>query len=81
MSTGVDMSSRAVHYGLIPLSVISGVAALIYQTCWQRALFEGFGVDIESVSIIVSAFMLGLGATAGGELAERYPDRVVTMFA
>lgn len=46
-------------------------------------LFEGFGVDIESVTIIVSAFMLGLGlgSLAGGELADRYPQRLIAMFA
>ena len=83
MRGGSDMSSRTLHYGLILVFVISGVAALIYQICWQRLLFEGFGVDIESVTIIVSAFMLGLGvgAIAGGEFADRYPDRVVAMFA
>ena len=82
VSSGADMSSRTVHYGLILLFVISGVAALIYQIRSQRLLFEGFGVDMESVTIIVSACMLalGVGAIAGGELADRYPDRVVGMF-
>jgi MFS family permease len=63
--------------------MISGTAALIYQVCWQRLLFEGFGVDIESVTIVVSTFMLGLGlgALAGGEIADRFPDRVIPMFA
>jgi len=65
------------------LFAISGTAALIYQICWQRLLFEGFGVDIDSVTIVVSTFMLGLGlgALAGGELADRHPDRVIPMFA
>lgn len=74
---------RTVHYGLVLLFAVSGAAALTYQICWQRLLFEGFGVDIESVTIVVSTFMLGLGlgALAGGELADRYPDRVVPMFA
>jgi predicted membrane-bound spermidine synthase len=74
---------RAVHHGLIFLFMISGTAALIYQICWQRLLFEGFGVDIESVTIVVSTFMLGLGlgALAGGEIADRFPDRVIPMFA
>jgi predicted membrane-bound spermidine synthase len=74
---------RAVHHGLIFLFMISGTAALIYQICWQRLLFEGFGVDIESVTIVVSTFMLGLGlgAVAGGEIADRYPRRVIPMFA
>jgi predicted membrane-bound spermidine synthase len=74
---------RTVHYGVVLLFAISGTAALIYQICWQRLLFEGFGVDIDSVTIVVSTFMLGLGlgALAGGELVDRFPDRVIPMFA
>jgi predicted membrane-bound spermidine synthase len=74
---------RAVHYLLVFLFMISGTAALIYQICWQRLLFEGFGVDIESVTIVVSTFMLGLGlgALAGGEIADRFPNRVIPVFA
>jgi xanthine/uracil permease len=47
---------------------LSGAVALIYQVCWQRLLFAVVGVDIESVTPIVSAFMLGLGlgAALGG---------------
>jgi predicted membrane-bound spermidine synthase len=74
---------RAVHYGLIFLFMISGTAALIYQICWQRLLFEGFGVAIESVTVVVSTFMLGLGlgALMGGEIADRFPGLVIPMFA
>jgi MFS family permease len=76
-------ATGAVHSRIIVLFVVSGAAALIYQVCWQRLLFEGFGVDIESVTIIVSAFMLGLGlgSLAGGELADRYPRRLIELFA
>jgi MFS family permease len=51
----------------------SGFAALIYQVAWQRLLFLAFGVDTTSVTIIVSAFMLGLGigALAGGWWVDR----------
>ena len=68
---------------LAPLFFVSGAAALIYQVCWQRLLFTSFGVDIESVTIIVSAFMLGLGlgALAGGQLADRYPRASLHIFA
>ena len=61
----------------------SGFAALTYQVCWQRLLFVAFGVDLESVTIIVSSFMLGLGAGAlvGGRLADKYPSRIIAMFA
>lgn len=61
----------------------SGFAALVYQVCWQRLLFVAFGVDIESITIIVSAFMLGLGigALSGGQLADRFPEKIIWMFA
>jgi hypothetical protein len=38
----------------------SGFPALIYQIIWQRALFAVYGLNIESVTIVVSGFMLGL---------------------
>ncbi|MES2715595.1 MAG: spermidine synthase [Pseudomonadota bacterium] len=54
------------------LFFFSGFPALIYQLVWQRALFRIFGVNIESVTIVVTAFMLGLGmgALAGGWLSR-----------
>ncbi|MEP6872786.1 MAG: spermidine synthase [Burkholderiales bacterium] len=54
------------------LFFFSGFPALVYQLVWQRALFRIFGVNIESVTIVVTAFMLGLGfgALAGGWLSK-----------
>jgi predicted membrane-bound spermidine synthase len=51
---------------------LSGASALTYQIVWQRYLFAGFGLDLTSVSLIVSCFMLGLGVGAylGGVLAD-----------
>ena len=74
---------RRGHGGLVLLFFVSGIAALIYQVCWQRLLFQAFGVDMESVTIIVSTFMLGLGvgALAGGQLSDRFPQRALAMFA
>jgi predicted membrane-bound spermidine synthase len=74
---------RSIHYRVILLFLVSGAAALIYQICWQRLLFEWIGVDIESVTIIVSTFMLGLGlgSLMGGALADRFPDRALELFA
>lgn len=68
---------------LVVLFFVSGIAALIYQVCWQRLLFEAFGVDMESVTIIVSTFMLGLGlgALVGGQVADRNPGRALAIFA
>src|SRR5678816_3334536 len=52
---------------------LSGVSALLYQIVWQRALFTIYGVNIESVTVIVTAFMLGLGlgSLAGGWLSQK----------
>ena len=71
------------HAALTPIFFLSGVAALVYQICWQRMLFVSFGIDIESVTIIVSTFMLGLGigALAGGWIADRLPARLLALFA
>jgi predicted membrane-bound spermidine synthase len=68
---------------LQPLFFLSGAAALIYQVCWQRIFFFSFGTDIESVTVIVSAFMLGLGlgALGGGWAADKWPGRIAPLFA
>jgi spermidine synthase len=58
---------------LCALFFFSGFPALIYQLTWQRELFRIFGVNSESVTIVVTAFMLGLGlgGLAGGWVSER----------
>ena len=55
------------------LFFLSGVPALLYQIVWQRSLFTIFGVNVESVTVVVSAFMLGLGvgSLAGGWVSKR----------
>lgn len=67
---------------VVPLFFVSGFAALIYQVLWQRALFATFGINIESVTVIVSVFMfgLGIGALAGGALQKRFPSRLLECF-
>jgi predicted membrane-bound spermidine synthase len=61
----------------------SGFPALVYQIVWQRSLFAIYGVNIESVTIVVSAFMLGLGlgSLAGGALTKRSKTPLLTLFA
>ncbi len=56
---------------------LSGCAALVSQVVWQRLLVIFSGADIYSVTIIVAAFMGGLGAGAlvGGRLADRIGPR------
>jgi len=63
------------------LFFLSGFPALLYQIVWQRALFTAYGVNVESVTIIVTVFMLGLGlgSLAGGRLSSQ--PRVRLLFA
>ncbi|QIM63245.1 hypothetical protein A1D29_08115 [Pasteurellaceae bacterium Orientalotternb1] len=62
---------------------MSGFSALIYQITWQRMLFTAFGVDLESITIIISVFMAGLGVGAywGGRIADKFPLRIIKLFA
>ncbi|WP_426172722.1 methyltransferase domain-containing protein [Massilia sp. TWR1-2-2] len=64
------------------LFLVSGFSALIYQVVWQRTLFATFGINSESVTVIVSLFMfgLGLGALAGGYLQQRFPRHRLRLF-
>ncbi len=61
---------------------ISGFSALIYQVCWQRLLFTGFGVDLTSITVIVSVFMagLGIGAYFGGRIADQFSQQLIKIF-
>jgi predicted membrane-bound spermidine synthase len=62
---------------------LSGCSALVYQVGWQRALYAYIGVDIDSITIIVSVFMLGIGAGAmlGGWLADAAPRHRLRVYA
>jgi spermidine synthase len=68
---------------LVGLFFLSGFPALIYQLVWQRTLFRIFGVNIESVTIVVTAFMLGLGlgGLAGGWLSKHRRMPVLLLLA
>lgn len=61
--------------GVLALFVffVSGFVALLYQVVWQRMLTLFSGADVYSVTIVVAAFMAGLGcgSLAGGALADR----------
>jgi MFS family permease len=89
LEANLEQGRRAAgaHRSLIVLTgslfFLSGFAALLYQIAWQRELFAWFGVDLDSVSTIVSVFMLGLGvgAMAGGWLADRFQRRRILIFS
>src|SRR3954468_1249040 len=74
--------SRAQSALIAALFFCSGFPALIYQIVWQRALFSIYGVNVQSVAVVVSAFMLGLGigSLVGGRLSEKFPQRGILIF-
>ncbi len=75
-------SQKAINI-LSILFFLFGASALIYQVACQRLLFATLGSDIESVPIIVSVFMLGLGigALIGGRVADSFPRLAVPLFS
>jgi MFS family permease len=69
---------RACGAGWIPaVFLLSGAAALVDQLAWQRLLVLSAGGDVVAVTIIVTAFMagLGIGSLVGGRLADRLSTR------
>jgi predicted membrane-bound spermidine synthase len=52
---------------------LSGIAALTYQVAWERVLFVIFGINTEAVTVVVTAFLLGLGvgSAVGGWISKR----------
>ena len=68
------MNARALASGVF---FLSGVSALVYQVAWQRILALTSGVSMFSITLIVGAFMAGLGAGShlGGVLSCRLSAR------
>ena len=68
---------------LLSIFFVSGFSALVYQVVWQRSLFALFGINTESVTLIVTVFMLGLGlgSLAGGAASRAVKRHPILLFA
>jgi spermidine synthase len=57
---------------------VSGFCSILYEIIWVRLAMAQFGVTTALVSILLSAFMvgLGLGSWGSGYLTRRYGDRI-----
>jgi spermidine synthase len=60
--------------GVVACFVLSGFAALIYQTAWLRQFSLVFGTSELAVATVLAAYMAGLAAGAG--VAGRFVGRV-----
>ena len=78
----MTLAEQKMLSNLAGIFFVSGFSALIYQVCWQRLLFTGFGVDLTSITVIVSVFMagLGIGAFFGGRIADKFSKNIIILF-
>ncbi len=62
---------------LFSVFAVSGFSALTLQVVWQRVISLHAGVDLFSITTVVSAFLagIGLGSLLGGWLADRLGGR------
>jgi spermidine synthase len=73
----VENPLRLLRAAALAAFFLSGFAALVYQVVWQRLLVSFSGADVYSSTLIVAAFMAGLGVghLAGGQVADRVSRR------
>jgi predicted membrane-bound spermidine synthase len=77
------MMSRRLHASVLHgVFILSGISALIYQLVWQRALLTIYGSNVESVAMVVAAFLagLGIGSIVGGWISKSTRAPLVLLF-
>lgn len=84
LAPGRSPASRAALIPALAIFFVSGATALVYQVAWQRMLVIFSGADIHAATIVVAAFMAGLGcgSLGGGQMADRVSRRTsLALFA
>ena len=69
-----ERAARSVLWGVVACFVLSGFAALLYQTAWLRQFSLVFGTSELAVAAVLAAYMGGLAA--GAAVAGRFLARV-----
>ncbi|MDB4512330.1 fused MFS/spermidine synthase, partial [Arenicella sp.] len=67
-------SNAFILFGVVACFILSGFAALLYQTAWMRQFSLVFGTSELAVAAVLSAYMGGLAL--GASIAARWTDRV-----
>lgn len=77
----MNKNQQVILSNLAAIFFVSGLSALIYQVSWQRLLFTGFGVDLTSITFIISVFMMGgVGGFFGGRIADKFSNKITSIF-
>tara|TARA_E500000331_G_scaffold358556_1_gene426550 strand:+ start:9920 stop:13099 length:3180 start_codon:yes stop_codon:yes gene_type:complete len=66
--------NNIIFFGVIICFVLSGFAALLYQTAWMRQFSVIFGTSELAVATILSAYMAGLAL--GAAIAGKYINKI-----
>src|SRR5688572_12256407 len=74
LSVNRSGASGSTLFLLCACFVLSGIAALVYQTAWTRQFAIVFGTSELAVATVLAAYMGGLAL--GALLAERFLPRV-----
>ena len=72
--SNADLSSRLILFGVVACFILSGFAALLYQTAWMRQFSLVFGTSELAIAAVLAAYMGGLAF--GSSLAARYVHKV-----
>jgi len=77
---GSSAEPKTQFIAVLACFVLSGFAALLYQTAWLRQFSIVFGTSELAVAMVLAAYMAGLalGAGIGGRLVERVKRPVLT---
>ena len=67
-------TDRMIFAGVVACFILSGFAALLYQTAWMRQFSLVFGTSELAVAAVLSAYMAGLAA--GAAVAARWIGRI-----
>jgi len=72
--TGTPAVGAGILIGVVACFVLSGFAALLYQTAWMRQFSVVFGTSELAIATVLSAYMGGLAL--GAAVAGRFVDRI-----
>lgn len=70
----LKQSNNLILLGVVACFILSGFAALLYQTAWMRQFSLVFGTSELAIAAVLSAYMGGL--SLGAIIAARYVHRI-----